>query len=84
MDSETISAFTTVCTAGYAHEGFNCDSNERLKQLADLGLLVISHAPALLARQRRYEPSEKGWAMYKQIAGADARHSPAHPLEHLV
>jgi hypothetical protein len=72
MDSETISTFKTVCTAGCAREGFNCESNSRLEQLANVGLLVLSHAPALITRRHTYKPSEKGWAMYKELGGDNA------------
>jgi len=62
MDSETTSTLKTVCTAGCASEGFNGETNDRLSQLTDMGLLVVAYAPGLLAR-RFYKPTEKGRAL---------------------
>jgi hypothetical protein len=70
MDDETISTFHTVCTAGYACEGFNGETNEQLKQLADVGLLVVSQAPSLLARRSAYTPTNKGWELFKRLVHA--------------
>jgi hypothetical protein len=70
MDDETISTLTTVCTAGCAREGFNGDTNERLKQLADVGLLVVAYAPDLLAQRRVYTPTRKGWERFKELVHA--------------
>ena len=68
MDSETISTLKTVCTAGRACEGYNGDQNRRLEDLADMGLLVVSQAPSLIRKRRAYEPTQKGWELYKQVA----------------
>jgi len=70
MNSEILSTLKTVCTAGHAREGYDCNSNDQLEQLADMGLLVVSHAPRMLQR-RAYRPTEKGWEMYKQITDKD-------------
>jgi len=70
MDEETISTFNTVCTAGYACEGFNGKTNEQLKQLADVGLLVVAQAPSLLARRSAYTPTNKGWELFKRLVHA--------------
>jgi hypothetical protein len=67
MDSETISALKTVCAAGCAREGFNEESNERLRNLTDMGLLVVAYAPDLLTRRRSYKPTEKGRSVCKQF-----------------
>jgi hypothetical protein len=67
MDSETISTLKTVCAAGCAREGFNGESNERLRNLTDMGLLVVAYAPDLLARRRSYRPTEKGHTLCKQL-----------------
>ena len=67
MDSETASTLKTVCTAGRACEGFNGETNERLGQLTNLGLLVVAYAPGLLAPQRVYQATEKGRAFCKQL-----------------
>ena len=64
-----ISTLKTVCTAGRAREGFNGDSNEQLKQLADVGLLVVAYAPSVLAARKEYKPTEKGWQLFKQLIG---------------
>ena len=66
MDEETISTFNTVCTAGYACEGFNGQTNEQLKQLADVGLLVVAYAPKFLHRTA-YTPTNKGWELFKRL-----------------
>jgi hypothetical protein len=70
MDEETISTFNTVCTAGYACEGFNGETNEQLKQLADVGLLVVAYAPKFLSRRRAYTPTNKGWELFKRLVHA--------------
>ena len=67
MDHQTISIFKTVCAAGRASEGFNEDSNEHLKNLANMGLLVVAYTPDLLARRREYRPTEKGWSLYSEL-----------------
>jgi hypothetical protein len=67
MHAELISALKTVCTAGSAREGYNDESNDQLRQLANVGLLVVAYAPDLLTRPRQYKPSETGWHMFKQL-----------------
>ena len=67
MDDETISTFNTVCTAGYACEGFNGETNEQLKHLANAGLLVVGYAPSFLARGQAYTPTSKGWELFKRL-----------------
>jgi hypothetical protein len=67
MDSEGASILKTVCAAGWATEGFNDESNERLDQLADLGLLVVAYAPGLLRQRRTYQPTEEGRAVCKDM-----------------
>ncbi|HLG97761.1 MAG TPA: hypothetical protein VKX49_15715 [Bryobacteraceae bacterium] len=70
MDSNRISTLKTVCVAGEAREGFNGDVNQQLEQLADMGLLVVSHSPAMLLR-RIYKPTEKGLHLYRQVSRED-------------
>jgi len=78
MDQETISVLRTVCVAGGARSGFNCDANARLDLLVEAGLLtVVEHPepePGKIARRRFYRPTSKGVTMvqaYKaQGAGA--------------
>ena len=70
MDEETISTFNTVCTAGYACEGFNGETNEQLKQLADVGLLVVAYAPKFLSHRPAYTPTNKGWELFKRLVNA--------------
>lgn len=67
MDDETISTFNTVCTAGHACEGFNGKTNEQLKQLADVGLLVVAYSPDLLTQRPAYKPTHKGWELFKRL-----------------
>jgi hypothetical protein len=67
MDSEGASILKTVCAAGWATEGFNDESNERLDQLTDLGLLVVAYAPGLLTNRRFYQPTEQGRAFCKDM-----------------
>ena len=71
MDWETISTLKTVCAAGRAREGFNEDSNRRLEQLADMGLLIVSQAPTSKLRRRLYKPTEKGWRVYESVRKED-------------
>jgi hypothetical protein len=67
MDDETISALKIVCTAGCACEGFDGDANERLKQLADGGLLVVARVPGKLVNRRTYKPTTSGWRLFRQL-----------------
>jgi hypothetical protein len=67
MDDETLSTLNTVCAAGRAGEGFNGNTNEQLRQLADLGLLVVAYAPGFLTERRVYTPTTKGWDLFKRL-----------------
>jgi hypothetical protein len=69
MDEATISTFNTVCTAGHACEGFNGQTNEELKQLADVGLLVIAYAPKFLSQRPIYKPTNEGWELFERLIG---------------
>jgi len=71
MDEEAISTLNTVCTAGCAREGFNDETNQRLKHLADVGLLVVAYAPDLLSRRAVYRPTNKGWELFKRLIHAE-------------
>jgi len=71
MDAEMISTLKTVCTAGTAGPGFNEDSNARLEQLADEGLLVRVTIPKTKGPRRAYKPTEKAKDLVcKMAAGA--------------
>lgn len=68
MEHSLTEMLKTVCTAGFAREGFNGETNEQLKALANVGLLVVAYAPQMLAQHRReYRPTEKGWTLFKQL-----------------
>jgi hypothetical protein len=74
MDDDTLSVLKTVCVAGQARAGFNDNSNARLEQLVEAGLLdVVNAANADSNRavpRRYYQPTEKGKAIYRQLIGA--------------
>ena len=70
MDAETIATLKIVCTAGSASSGFNGDSNARLEELAQEGLLVSVTKPK--APRRAYKPTEKGKEMVRQLAAHGA------------
>jgi len=67
MDPETFSVLTTVCVAGGARAGFNCDANARLDLLVEAGLLTVAehpeHEPGKIVRRRFYRPTSKGVTM---------------------
>jgi len=72
MDAETIATLKTVCTAGRARSGFNEDSNARLEQLANDGLLAEIAAPKAKGPRKAYKPTEKGREVVKQLAAHGA------------
>jgi hypothetical protein len=72
MDAETISALKTVCTAGGASAGFNGDSNARLEQLADDGLLVRVNVPKTKSPRHAYKPTEKAKDLVRKMAAGAA------------
>jgi len=82
MDDEVISTLNTVCAAGCAREGFNEETNERLKHLASVGLLVVAYAPDLLTTRPVYKPTHKGWELFKRLVhgGKDPAGSLPSPL----
>lgn len=67
MDQETINVLRTVCVAGGARSGFNCDANARLDLLVEAGLLTVAehpeHQPGQIVRRRFYRPTSKGVTM---------------------
>ena len=71
MDDETISVLRTVCVAGGARPGFNGDSNARLEQLVEAGLLVVEEVssadPKAAARTRFYRPTKRGVTMVQKL-----------------
>jgi len=79
MDDDTISTFNTVCTAGFACEGFNEQTNDQLRKLADVGLLVVAYAPGLVTRTPAYKPTKTGWEFFKQLLSGK-KHANAGPV----
>ena len=72
MDAETISTLKTVCTAGRASSGFNGDSNARLEQLVEDGLLMVinvtrAKGPGFSEDRSAYKPTEKGREMFRKL-----------------
>jgi hypothetical protein len=72
MDAETIATLKIVCTAGRASSGFNDDSNARLEQLAQDGLLVAVSINKPKGPRRAYKPTEKGKEVMRQLASQGA------------
>lgn len=72
MDAETIATLKIVCTAGHASSGFNEDSNARLEQLAQDGLLVAVSINKPKGPRRAYRPTEKGKEVIRQLASQGA------------
>jgi hypothetical protein len=72
MDTETISTLKTVCTAGGASPGFNGDSNARLEQLAEDGLLIRVNIPKPKGPRHAYKPTEKGKDLVRKLAAGAA------------
>lgn len=67
MDRTLTETLKTVCSAGFAREGFNSEANKQLEELANVGLLVVEYAPRMLGNVKEYRPSEKGWALFKNL-----------------
>jgi len=58
-----MNVLRTVCVAGGARGGFNCDANARLELLVEAGLLTVAepeHEMGKVARRRFYRPTSKG------------------------
>jgi len=70
MDTETMSLLQTVCAAGGARAGFNGESNARLEQLVDEGLLDVANP--LNAHRSFYRPTKKGVTMVKTLQVSEA------------
>jgi hypothetical protein len=70
MDKETMSLLQTVCAAGGARAGFNGDSNARLEQLVEEGLLDSANPPN--AHRSFYRPTKKGVSMVQTLQLAKA------------
>jgi hypothetical protein len=68
MDAETITTLKIVCTAGQASSGFDDNSNARLEQLAQDGLLVAVSINKPKGPRRAYKPTEKGKEVIRQLA----------------
>ena len=68
MDIETMSLLQTVCAAGGARAGFNGESNARLEQLVEEGLLDVANN----AHRSYYRPTKKGVTMVKTLQVAEA------------
>jgi hypothetical protein len=73
MDDDTLDLLKTVCVAGCVHSAFNCNSNERLEQLENAGLLVVVNVPRDDSQRsvprRYYRPTEMGKAMFPDLIG---------------
>jgi hypothetical protein len=71
MDQETMSVLRTVCVAGGARGGFNCDANARLELLVEAGLLSVAEHPesetGKVERRRFYRPTSKGVTMAQAV-----------------
>ena len=71
MDQETMSVLRTVCVAGGARGGFNCDANARLDLLVEAGLLTVAEnsepETGKVARRRFYRPTSKGVTMAQAV-----------------
>jgi len=67
MDQDTMNVLRTVCVAGGARAGFNCDANARLDLLVEAGLLTVAEPqapePGKVVRRRFYRPTTKGVTM---------------------
>jgi hypothetical protein len=72
MDADTISTLKIVVTAGHASSGFNDDSNARLEQLAQDGLLMAVGVSKPKGPRRAYKPTEKGREVVRQLAAHGA------------
>jgi hypothetical protein len=72
MDDDTLSLLKTVCVAGRARPAFNCNSNERLDELASAGLLEVLQVPGQDPKRtvprRYYRPTETGRAMFRKLS----------------
>ena len=72
MDNDTLSLLKTVCAAGRAREGYDGNSNARLDQLVQEGLLDVVNAaapaPSSKIQRRYYQPTEQGRAMLRQLS----------------
>jgi hypothetical protein len=66
-----MSVLRTVCVAGGARGGFNCDANARLDLLVEAGLLTVAEHPepetGKVARRRFYRPTSKGVTMAQAV-----------------
>ncbi len=68
MDDETINLLKTVCVAGGARSGFNGDSNARLEQLVEVGLLVVEKVdPGTNDRQFLYRSTRRAVTMVERL-----------------
>jgi hypothetical protein len=79
MDDDTLNLLKTVCAAGRARSAFNDNSNERLEQLENAGLLDListpSEDPKSPAPRRYYRPTKTGRAMCLELSDKKARQS---------
>jgi hypothetical protein len=68
IDDDATNLLMTVCVAGIVRPSFNDASNERLKELADAGLIefVILADPKIV--RRHYRPTESGRALCRSLA----------------
>ena len=71
MDEDTLSLLKTVCAAGHAREGYNGNSNARLDQLVEEGLLDVVNASPSASKsknpRRYYKPTERARTMLRKL-----------------
>lgn len=76
MDEDTINLLKTICVAGGMRPGFDGNSNARLEQLANAGLVdsleIPTDHPATGIPRRFYRPTEMGRAMFRKLSDTDA------------
>jgi len=82
MDDDTLNLLKTVCAAGRARSAFNDNSNERLEQLENAGLLDLVSAPSedpnTPAPRSFYRPTKTGRAMCRELSDEDAKAEQSH------
>ena len=72
MDEDTLSLLKTVCAAGHARAGFDGNSNARLDQLVEDGMLDLVNAPGSSSKsktpRRYYQPTEQARVMLRKLS----------------
>lgn len=74
MDDETLNLLKTVCAAGCASPGFNEQTNARLEDLLQAGLLEgetdLLQRPTSKPPRRSYRPTEQARVLLRAIGAA--------------